>query len=193
MTIDLESAGSGDGELLMLADAKAYLRVTGTDEDGVIADLIASAEAACQGYIGRPFTAVASTDYPVVGRNATGFGVKHWPVSSSATVLVLDHDGSDVTSIFDINYATGRFVTSRIIGTGQYTVTYTGGMSLAPTWDRDRMRLTGSIRDLVAEWYANRDPGASSVADGDMSRVTVASKRGIPPRVISVWDPFVGW
>ena len=176
MTQELtELTTAGDGALLTLSDAKAYLRISGTDEDDVIGELIAAVEGALASEIGRLITAAASTERVSVGKNARGFGVRNWPVSSTATVTVTDPNADDVSGMFDIDYATGRFRTRYDLTPGTYTVAYTGGISLSDGWARYEPMLKGAVRDWVAELYANRDPGASSVTDGDMSR------RAVPP------------
>lgn len=191
-----ESTG-GDGVFLSLADAKNYLRVTSTDEDDVIADLIAAAERFIEAEVGRFLTAVSATEHVSVGRNSRGFGVRNWPVSSTATITVTDPNATDVTGIFDVDYTTGRFRAYHLITAGTYTVTYTGGVSLSDSWAATRASLVNAVRDLVAEWYANRDPGASSVTDGDYSRVTASpvtgADGGVPPRVMAVIKLLRGW
>lgn len=191
MTLELTPiSNASDGELLTLAAAKDYLRLTTTDEDDAVAGLIAAAEAFLASRIGRIFTAASVAEQVSVGRNSRGFGVANFPVSPSVAPVVIDPAGDDVTALFDIDYATGRFRAHRLLTDGTYTVTYTGGLSLSPRWDDWRVMLAGAVRDLVAEWYANRDPGASSVTDGDMSRVTDG---GIPPRVSAVISLLRGW
>jgi uncharacterized phiE125 gp8 family phage protein len=192
MTIDLESAAvANDGALLTLADAKGYLRVSSTDEDDVIGGLITSVEAAIESEVGRLIIAAAATEHVSVGRNSRGFGVLNWPVSSTATLTVTDSNSDVVTTLFDIDYATGRFRAPYTLTPGTYTVTYTGGISLSDAWARYQPMLAGAVRDWVAELYANRDPGASSVTDGDMGRSTYPL--AVPPRVMRVITLLRGW
>ena len=118
-------------------------------------------------------------------------------MSSTATLTVADPNADAVVTLFDIDYATGRFRAPYIILEGTYTVVYTGGVSLSDSWARYQPMLEGAVRDWVAELYANRDPGASSVTDGDMSRVTASpvtgAVGGIPPRVMRVITLIRGW
>ncbi|MFA5248800.1 MAG: head-tail connector protein [Patescibacteria group bacterium] len=192
MTVTLTALDTtNDGALLTLADAKDYLRITGTDEDDVIGGLIEAAEAFMASEVGRIITAASVTESVSVGRNTRGFGVRDWPMDSTVTPVVLDPDGSDVVTMFDIDYATGRFRAPYTLTPGTYTVTYTGGISLSDAWARYQPMLAGAVRDWVAELYANRDPGASSVTDGDMSRSTYPL--AVPPRVMRVITLLRGW
>jgi uncharacterized phiE125 gp8 family phage protein len=188
---------TGDGVFLTLADAKAYLRITTADEDDVIASLIEAAEAFLTSRIGRLITAAETAEKVSVGRNSRSFGMKNWPVSSSATLTIIDADDNDLSDSLDIDYAAGRVRASHILSPGTYTVTYTGGVSLSTSWTQYEPILAGAVRDLVAEWYANRDPGAGSVTDGDMSRVTAGGTTGIsdgvPARVEGVIKLLRGW
>lgn len=202
VTIQEGTPITSGGVLLSVEAAKLYLRITDSVEDDLIGTLIEQAEAFAQGYIGRTFASTEQTHRISVGVNSTGFMIPNAPLDSSEAPTVTyygpnEDTGTDVTTSFTVTYGTGRCYAGGIIPQGEYVVVATGGMENRSDWSTvASVRLTGAIRDLVAEWYANRDPGASSVTDGDMSRVTASpvtgATFGIPPRVLAVLDSYRG-
>jgi len=190
MTLELTPIPGG---LLSVAEAKAYLSIASsiTAFDDLLTSIIAAVEADIAAEVGRLVTAAEVAEVVTVGKNVKGFGVTNWPIDSSGPISVADPDGTDVTDSFDVDYATGRFRAGSIISRGTYTVTYTGGMSAAVTWARDAAVLKGDARDWVAELFTNRNPGASSVKDGD--EVVSSADGDMPPRIKRRLARFRGW
>lgn len=155
---------------------KTYLRVSGTDEDALIATLLAAAQADALSYLGTPVVAAERTEKVDVGRSQTYLRLSAVPIDTTASITITDPDGDTWDpDAFAINAGAGLLATGAgtlagrvTLEPGTWTVTYTGGLSvrhdyaeaIAPTYDLFVLLRT-------ADLYLNRNIRAASESDGD--------------------------
>lgn len=81
--------------LVTLAEVKSKLRLTGTEEDAVLAALIAEASSACVGHIGRPIARQRYTE-TVKAYDLIELQLSRFPIDTSAAITV-SIDGEAMT------------------------------------------------------------------------------------------------
>ncbi len=197
--------------LLDVSAAKAYLEVDHDDDDGLIGDLVIQGEALLEERLQRRVFAGTSPGDDITEFFDGGVGrffLEHYPVkTASPALIVTDTKGTLDTAddeVFDTDLyrlddrqgvvtRTSNAGDLRIWGQGhrRWKVVYLAGLDLDPHWDARIMRvLQASLRDLVAHWYENRNPGARSVADGRGVKVELDTKNAIPLRICAIWDTY---
>jgi uncharacterized phiE125 gp8 family phage protein len=158
-------------------EAKAYLRLDGTAEDGLIDGLVASATQLCEAFTGQVLIARAVEE--AVPAGGAWHRLSSAPVSAIEKVEALAADGSAemlpkgaYTADIDANGA-GWVRLERAGAAGRLRVTYQAG--LASEAAAVPAPLKQGIVRLVAHLYAHRD------APGDA---------GPPAAVAALWRPW---
>lgn len=138
-----------------LTQVKAQLRVTNSDSDTYITDLITRAKAWTERYIGQNIVAAAVTD------TFTAFGdyllLSRGPLNSLTTIAYTDADGGDAELDTDtVRTQDGRFYPPSdgwpsIADYSTITVTYDAGFATTPA-DIDAGMLL-----LIGHWYEHRE------------------------------------
>lgn len=160
-----------------LAEAKAYLRIDGAEEDALLAGLIRSATGLCEAFTGqaliaRPVTETvpATGDWRRLERTpvrAIG-GVSLYPPDGAATALPADAFAVDIDS--------GGDGWVRVPGArhgARVRVDYEAGM--AADWNGVPEALRQGVVRLVAHLHAHRD---------------TADDAGPPAAVAALWRPY---
>jgi len=180
---------------------KAYLRITHDAEDELLASLLASAKAWAEGYLGTPLEAVERTYAVGVAPRETYLAIPAAPVDATRPIVIRDPEGSLYDSdAFTLNANAGLLTTGgtiagrQLLTPGTWSVTCTAGMSVRSDYASTLKPLFAhGITLLAADWYANRNPRASSENDGDTSTVLIsvfASSGGVPPWVDAIFRPY---
>jgi uncharacterized phiE125 gp8 family phage protein len=128
-TVSYVAAGSAIvvTEPITLAQAKAWLRVTHTDEDAIITALITAARQICEGYISKSF--VERTVTAIVRNDLGNIKLPYGPVGN--ITYVYDVDGNDLTG----TEYTLTGVSDKRLGypmSSYVKVIYTAGYSVLP-------------------------------------------------------------
>lgn len=182
-------------------DLKAYLRITHDTEDVLLTGLVNAATAWAEGYLGTPITATERTYAVSVAPRETYLTIPAAPVDSTRPIVIRDPEGSLYDSdAFTLNANAGLLTTGgtiagrQLLTPGTWSVTCTAGMSVRSDYASTlKPQFDHGIMLLAADWYANRNPRASSDSDGDTSTVltsTFGPGEGIPPWVIAIFAPY---
>jgi uncharacterized phiE125 gp8 family phage protein len=145
-------------EPLSLTDAKTWLRVTFSTDDGVISSLITSARSWLEQFTGVGFGARKLTAYITIEDYSKDFELPYGPVKTIVKVYDKDGEADLDSSLYELYGGKLRFKT-----TGEFYVTYTCGYSSLPD------PLLQDIKRIVAWGYQNRgmnfsaDQGSSVV------------------------------
>jgi uncharacterized phiE125 gp8 family phage protein len=161
-----------------VADARAYLRIDGGDEDALLMTLVGAAMGLCERFTGLALLSAERSDtIPASGPEWRRLPAA--PVSAIASVSTLDPAGAatalpvDAYAI-DIDASGDGWV--RLVAphpSGRLLVGYTAG--LAADWPTLAEPLRQGVIRLVAHLYAHRD------AAGDA---------GPPAAVAALWRPY---
>ena len=177
-------------------DVKDYMRLSGTDDDLLIAQLVDEGHGHLLDYLGCLIESAEETETIGVGRNQTFLKVRNRPVNISAGVTVTDPDGNeyDETAFhYDsqrgIFYTGDRYDERLVFEAGTWTVEYTGGLDLRNDWEAVRTALANAERMWTAFLYNHRDAGVKSLKDGDVS-VSYDDDDGVPARVRAILDKY---
>jgi uncharacterized phiE125 gp8 family phage protein len=151
-------------EPLSLAEAKAFLRVDDTAEDGLIATLIAAARLHVEGSTARATIAqawrVVLDEWPLDGEVRLPVG----PVLSLTSITVLDDDGEPHeldSDQFTVGGGDMLFVPAEVDGMPALRqrlgieIDYVAGFGTEPADVPSDLRQ--AMLALVAYWHANRD------------------------------------
>lgn len=159
------------------ADAKAYLRIVGTDEDALVARLLRSAAELCEGFTGQALMTRTFEDF-VAGSGAWErlsatpvkaiLAMETVPVEGAASPLAADAYAVDV----DANGDGWVRVTSRP-NSARLRVRYNAG--LATEWTDLPEALRQGVLRLGAHLYTCRDEAVDA---------------GPPAAVAALWRPF---
>ncbi|PXA83660.1 hypothetical protein DMC47_42785 [Nostoc sp. 3335mG] len=161
-----------------LADAKAYLRIDGGDEDAVLTTLVGAAIALCERFIGLALISAARSDV-VPACSPEWQRLPAMPVSAITSVATLDPAGVATALAVD-GYAIDidasgdgwvRLTTPPAVS--RIEVGYTAG--LAADWSSLAEPLRQGVIRLVAHLYAHRD---------------AADDAGPPAAVAALWRPY---
>lgn len=183
---------------------KKYLQIEHDADDDVLTFLINEAEGLFQHEVRR--LAAPGTDLVEhFDGGVSRFFLRDYPLQSGS-VTVTDTKGTpDIsddetfdTDLYRIDERRGWITRTTANGTirlwahghRRWKVAYKGGLDQHPDWNSGEHSLkrmvTASIRDLVAHWYLNENPGATQVREGDVSKTVISAD--VPPRVQRVWD-----
>lgn len=161
-----------------LGEAKAHCRITHSDEDALITDLIGAAVSMVEDYCGRSI--MAQTWQLTLDGFAERIILPRGPVSAISGFTYLDADGASTTVPATI-YAEDLDADPQAIvreprqswpSPGDYvnpvTITYTAGYSTVPA------AIKQAILMLVASWYQNRSTLLSGSSVAEMPLGTMA-------------------
>jgi uncharacterized phiE125 gp8 family phage protein len=160
-----------------LAEAKTYLRIQGSDEDGLIGELLASAAGLCEQFSGQALLTRAFTE--TVAPSPVWKRLTASPVRSISALEALATGGAAAPLgggdySIDIDASGDGWV--RILnpgGAARMRVSYEAG--LAAEWDGLPEALRQGVVRLAAHFYVERD----RVASGEP-----------PAAVAALWRPF---
>lgn len=166
----------GTPQFVTTAELREYVRAS-ADDDAELTRIILAAEADAQMYIGRLLYAAEATEVISVHEGATAISLRNWPVSEIGTIINPAGDEVDPDT-FTQRLSTGLLTYKCYdsagdtvpLTSGDWTVTYTGGLSGHTDWATIEQDLAWAIFDHAAELYQERDAGAKSETDGDLSR-----------------------
>ena len=182
-------------------ELKDYLRITDATQDDHLALLLAASQAWAEGYLGTPLASVERTEQVGVARNETYLRTAAAPIDADEDITITDPDGDSYdVGYFTLNAPAGLLVTGgtlagrTLLDPGTWTVTYTGGLAAREDYTRVvEPQVSHAIMLVAADWYANRNPRASSENDGDTSTVltsTFGAGRGMPPWAVALLTPY---
>lgn len=161
-----------------LAEAKAYLRVIGSDEDALIARLLASAADLCERFTGQALIARGFVETLEPGRGAW-MRLGRTPVQAITAIEAVDAGGAAAPLAvsgyaIDIDANGDGWVRVTDAGTAaRVRVSYQAG--LAADWDGIPESLAQGAVRLAAHLYAERDEG----------------RERVPPAAVSaLWRPY---
>jgi uncharacterized phiE125 gp8 family phage protein len=160
---------------------KAFLRVSASDEDALLAGLVRGAADLCEAFTGRALVARAVAELIAAKTVWTRLGAA--PVRAILGVETLDEEGTATALAaydyaIDIDAAGDGWV--RLIGTGQtgrIRVSYQAGMAADPNGLPEALRH-GIVR-LTAHLYAHRHAGPDR-----------REEAGPPAAVTALWRPW---
>jgi uncharacterized phiE125 gp8 family phage protein len=137
-TVSYVAAGSAIviTEPITLAQAKAWLRVTHTDEDAIITALITAARQICEGYISKSF--VERTVTAIVRNDLGNVKLPYGPVGN--ITYVYDVDGNEITG----TEYTLTGVSDKRLGypmSSYVKVIYTAGYSVLPQQFKTALKM----------------------------------------------------
>lgn len=176
-----------------LQDAKDYLRIDTTAEDGLVTALLARAKASIETWLGYPIIAASRTVVTYDRLTSDTWISLPGPFASSPTPVFTDTGGVTVdTSSYVLDGRSGKVRASYNghFGPGPYTVTATIGLSAHPDYAiRLESIASTAILDLVSHYYENRNPAITADSGSTFSF------DGIPPRIQSdlMLLPNGGW
>ena len=155
-------------EPVLLAEAKAHLRLDGGDEDSLVGALIAAARVAVETEIRRVLIAqewrVIQEDWPV-----DGVTLPLVPAISVEAVRAIDGEGIATelsTDDYEFDPADFSVTLDPVAGAARYEIDFTAGYGAAGTDVPQPLRQ--AIRLLVTHWYEHR----SALTLGDEARAT---------------------
>jgi uncharacterized phiE125 gp8 family phage protein len=176
-------------EPITLAEAKAFLRVDGTDEDALIGSLISVARGVCETYAGLSFA--AQTRVVKLDRfYCKDIILPYGPVNTITSIEYSDEDGNaqTVTEGYTLDTQSG-LSKIRVTDSWPYTdrimnnvvVTYTTGYAVIPEVVKHAIKMT------VATLYENRQDEIV----GTSSQVLSWSSQALLDTVKVYWDAEV--
>jgi len=154
-----------------LDEVKAFLRIEGSDEDGLLAMLVRSASALAEAFTGQKLIARDFTER--VAAAAT------WTRLSATPVVAIDGIDGSTGALpggsyeIDIDAAGDGWV--RIIGASDAKVSVRYRAGLAHDWNGIPEALRLGIVRLVAHLYTHRDRDDAA---------------GVPTAVVALWRPW---
>lgn len=176
-------------------EVKDYLRVEHDADDDLITALRTAAIGAIQIYLGVPIVGVERTysDRALSGRRGgpTSLILPVTPIDP-ATLEVVDLDGNDVDAAdLTVDAATGivRYTDGSPFPFGPYAITVEVGLEFDPEYEDTIEPVLGlAIRDVVADWYRNRNPRATNESSSGVSVSYTVDE--LPPRVRATLNPL---
>jgi uncharacterized phiE125 gp8 family phage protein len=185
-------------DLYTVPDLKAHLRVQHTADDVLLSALAQSAVSLVESYIHRPILprVMTFTDdaTPSGGGRVARLLCPVWPVGDLVSVVHDDGDTLDVARLI-VNPLSGaiRAADGAFFRHGPYTITATVGLGTHPDFAAAALpALQQAIRDVVADLYLRRNPGASQENEGGGVTVSYApgDAQGIPLRTAAILRPW---
>lgn len=189
--------------LVTVADIVAYYRIQTTAEvvNGLIADLIAEAQAEIEFNCGKSLTKQSVTWYDNastlrLGESVTSLILKYVPIDPTS-VVVTDHTGAVVPASayvvrLDLQQLCGAgnggaFVAGPLstFDNGPYTIACVAGFGTSPTYAaRELPMIQRLVKQYVGFMFQQRDVGASSLkAAGTSVTYVIDKKTGLPEPV----------
>jgi uncharacterized phiE125 gp8 family phage protein len=161
-TVSYVAAGSAIviTEPITLAQAKAWLRVTHTDEDAIITALITAARQICEGYISKSF--VERTVTAIVRNDLGNIKLPYGPVGN--ITYVYDVDGNEITG----TEYTLTGVSDKRLGypmSSYVKVIYTAGYSVLP------QQFKTALKMQLSWMYTHRGDDDGSVIAPDSKAI----------------------
>ena len=150
-----------------VAAVKAYARISGTGEDAVLADMVGSAAALCEAFVGQWL--IARNGSQVLAASGGWQRLSATPVAAIMGVEPLAGDAYEV----DIDASGDGWVRVLTGDVAQVRVLFRAG--LAADWGGLPEALRQGVVRLAAHLYAARDSG---------------SGEGPPAAVTALWRPF---
>jgi hypothetical protein len=150
--------------MVTLAEAKAYIQVSGNTYDGLITDIISYVTAEIENYLNNKITPVTTkTDEPMIFLNGeTEWVAPAFPISN----VTVKYDGQALTDEEDyyLNPKAGvvYFPQPPETSTSKYTVTYTYGYSIANVPQAIKSVALKAIKALFDENRPSDSPGGGS-------------------------------
>lgn len=185
-----------------LADLKRYVRKQTTDEDTLLAAILAQAKAMAAAFVRRPIIAEERTFVMVRPSDSPyrSIGTVHLPVypiadeSSDVSAIVITDDEGDelvVDTDYRVDLRTGRISgIDSAFTVWPYTIVATVGLSAHPDYeDLIEPVISAAILDIAADLYQRRNPAATNESTG--GGVSTSYAGGIPERVKDMLRPFV--
>lgn len=191
--------------LVTVADIVAYYRIQTTAEvvNGLIADLIAEAQAEIEFNCGKSLTQENAVWYDNaqslrMGEGCVNLILKYVPIDPT-TVVVKDYTGAVVPAVgyvvrLDLQQicglptaGPGAFLTGpwTAFNNGPYTITCVAGFATSPTYaSRELPMIQRIVKQHVGYLFQQRDIGASALkAAGTTVTYTIDKKTGLPDPV----------
>lgn len=181
-----------------VAAVKRYLRKQTTNEDPLLAALLASAIGRVETYLRRPIAAEERTFVDEAkgecGFSVTSLMIPITPVGSLASVVDADENAVPVNTL-RVHSHTGmiKHIDNDVFANGPYTIVATVGLALRPGYaTRIEPVISQAILDTVADLYQARNPRAAAEnAGGGVSvAYTQGNAEGVPMRVAAMLAPF---
>jgi uncharacterized phiE125 gp8 family phage protein len=164
-------------EPVSLAEARAHLRETGTEEDGLIAGYLLAAREFAETHTGRAL--MAQTWDQTEDALGDGIRLRKTPVALVTSVQYLDADGVEQMLASDqyrvVRRAAGETVIVPAFGVvwpatqaveGAVTVRYVAGYGTGPGVLPEAIRQ--AILLLVGHWFANREAVNAGAAPSEL-------------------------
>lgn len=173
-----------------VTDVKTFLGKEDTSEDTLLTSLLARAIAAIETKLGYPLTAASRAFVDYEERDNYGpQPVLRLSGPFAADPAVVDVNGDTVSATtYDQDRRTGRILAKvgYSFGVRPYTITATIGLSAHPDYaTRLEAAISPAVIDLVAHYYLNRNPAATSESDEGGGTKNVLEDE-IPPRIMTV-------
>lgn len=193
---------------ITLNEAKAYLRVQTSDEDGLISALLASGQAAIDAWLGRPVYASTRTMSlgPIMGSGEFSPRILFSPIYPIEEITSFtDADGVAVDQTeLRIDKRSGTFVykSGQTWPAAPYTLAASVGLEFYPEFESHIEPATRhALLDVVSDLYQRRNPAAMSEREGGGIAVQYSDQiRGIgadnkredliTPRVAALLAPW---
>lgn len=175
-----------------VSDCKAFVGKQTTDEDTLFTSLLARAIAAVERKLGYPLTATsrAYVDYEEFDNYGVA-AVLQLPGPFAADPAVVDKDGTSVSATtYNQDRRTGRLIAKDgySFPARPYTITATIGLSSHPDYAASlEAVISAAVIDLVAHYYLNRNPAATSEGDEGGGSKSVETGE-IPQRIADVLE-----
>ena len=171
-------------DLCLVADVKAWLGITATDNDAMIQRLITAASEFIEQWLSRDIVVTTYTNERYHGRGAPMLMLKNWPIVSVSAITVTAQDGT----LLSTYAATDCWFDDRSVyllngntfakGYGNVQVTYQAGYSTIP------YGLSQACIELVAMRYKERDR-IGQVSKNLAGEVVTFSQKDMPADVLT--------
>ena len=187
-----------DGIVLTLAALKLALKITHSDADTFLSEIIEDVEAEFQRFTGRRLTSAARTDY--IDGGALELQVEHWPMAAGGVVAITDTHNDDEavpTTDYQVDELHGIITKPAMgmptrwgVGLRRWKVTYTGGLPAHPDWTAViEPHLRRSFRDYGVVLYERRNAAVTGEDFGGGVGVTYDEEE-LPKRIQDAWERY---
>lgn len=181
-------------------DCKSYLGIEDSSHDTLIGNLLTRAKAFVESHIGYPLTAASRTMTLYEGGDVNQWTprdsiVLPGPIATSPAPTLTDADGDTVPTTeytVDSRFGMLRSAIDHTFASGPYTLVGTIGLSAHPDYSsRHEPLVSQGIIEIVAHWFQNRNPAASSESDEGGNSVAIR-EGAIPLRILETLDRLPG-